>query len=306
MDHSFVVWADLRLTGVSIRAPCLPYCLHPDFEHASLPPVLAEQAKFLASCNALSLPSMPITSRELSAASLFELLHSLALSYDKADVIGTGWLAPWSLSYQIAYKVSKLRNQLEMTTGNIGEEDFSAERLVVTAASMAFWAMSMQFVPQPGSLRHHQEQMAKQIKGLDPTVLVERWSAAGGSLDSLLWILFMAGAYALKERVIGLRVADEMPFWLWKDLSYLLAAMKITAFASFESSLRTFPYANHWSKRMAGPMYVWITTGFALSAPSVRPPGMLFAELRLTFDSDADERMDAKKRPVLHTVKIPA
>ncbi|EME78868.1 uncharacterized protein MYCFIDRAFT_205194 [Pseudocercospora fijiensis CIRAD86] len=47
----------------------------------------------------------------------------------------------------------------EITTNQREQEDFKAEKLVMTAASMACRAMSMQFVPQPGSLRHQQEQM---------------------------------------------------------------------------------------------------------------------------------------------------
>lgn len=77
----FVIWADLRLTGVSSRAPALPYALHPDFEGKVLPQGMVERARFLGSCNMLSLPSAVVLEEERISL-LFQRLHELALVYN--------------------------------------------------------------------------------------------------------------------------------------------------------------------------------------------------------------------------------
>ncbi|KAK4496539.1 hypothetical protein PRZ48_012519 [Zasmidium cellare] len=287
----FVIWADLRLTGVSSRAPVLPYALHPDFDGARLPMDMIERARFLGSCNMLSLPEAKVLDEEKTAL-LFQRLHELALVYNKPT--DTDWPAVWVVTYEAAWMLSNMRNEIHAfdETHEDLETPYNAEKILLLAASIQMWSTVSQFVPQPGFLRYALEQLTLALSHLTPQTLSSTWAASSANPTSLLWVLFNASAAAIKLTFTGHLSPSLLPHWLWLDLQHVCATLEITSASAFEQALRPFPFADNWNGRMAGTVWLWLKTGFVLEGEGRRRGRRVpfFADLRLTFDVEVDER----------------
>lgn len=298
----FVIWADLRLTGVSSRAPVLPYALHPDFVGAELPQDMRERAKFLASCNMISLPSATILAGERTAL-LFQKLHELALVYNSPTE--TDWPPVWVVTYDASWMLASMRNEVQSFEEAQEEDDtpYNPEKIMLLAASIQMWSNVSQFVPQPGFLRYALDELTKDLSHIDPQTLSGHWLSCSGNLDSLLWLLFNASAAAIKLCFIGILSVSSLPHWLWLALQHTTNHLGLSDSDAFEKALRPFPFADNWNGRMSKTVWLWLKTGFVLpDGAEKRRRRAFFAELRLTFDMEVDERMRGDERELVGKV----
>ena len=285
----FAIWADLRLTGVSTRAPALPYGIHPDFAKSSLPIEIMDQAKLLATCNVLSLPEDDVIT-EKALLSLLQHLHAMTILFNDAADYGTSWEAPWNTIYDVAYALASLRAQL-------GEADGTHTRplrLFLHAASVQFWSTTRKFVPFGGCHDYSLEQISRELSQLTPEAVSDGWHAAGGADNALLWSLANTCAAYLRQFLAKGDTPRAMPQWLRKCTSHVLKGMAITTYKSFVDALREMPFTENWTAAMAHPVFVWLTSEgerlhvivqgeeCALDSKEMS----LFADLRLTFDDE--------------------
>lgn len=292
----FVIWADLRLTGVTSRSPALPYALHPDFVGVELPVKMEERAKFWASCNMLAMPKPEVLSEDRTTL-LFQKLHELTLVYNSPNEVD--WPPVWVATYDAAWMLADMRHTVRSLEEAKDEDEtpYNPEHIMLLGASIQMWSTVCQFVPQPGFLRYALDYLSKLISHLEPSAISSHWLSCSGTLLSLLWLLSNASAAAVKLCFTGHLSTTSMPHWLWLSLQHVTDLLTLTSASEFEKALRTFPYSDNWNRRMGKLVWLWLKTGFVLpDGIEKRRRKPFFAEFRLTFDVEVDERMGKDER----------
>jgi hypothetical protein len=98
-----LVWSDLHLTAVYLRAPYLAYHIHPDFRERPFSgkfqfDVDTYFSKILPGGLVISSPFRAVSIR------LYQKLRECAYAYDQRDV---DWKISWGMSYEIAYLIAE-------------------------------------------------------------------------------------------------------------------------------------------------------------------------------------------------------
>lgn len=274
----FIVWADLRLTAVSYRAPALPFVLHRDF-HVRLPAKISLRARALATFNAQLLPCTEAFPQEL-ATILLEKLYSYTAAYCDDDV---DWTAAWSVSYQTAYLLARMRNKVQTAQHKDSRHGCDKAQAFLLGAAIQFWGTMSTFVPQDGLQQHLLQELIASFSHRKPETLCEEWDAAR-CLDSYLWILFNAGASTVQQIRAAKAPSSGVMEWMRSSLRIVMERLAICTLAQFEKYLRRWPFAEGWNCGVCGLIFDWARGG-SLQVTTVGQSSLkLFRELRLTFD----------------------
>ena len=274
----FIVWADLRLTAVSSRAPSLPYTLHSDFD-VGLPLGVQVRSKALATWNATTLPRSSTFSTEL-AVELLERLYQYTAAYNEGS---TDWVAAWNMSYRTAFLLAQLQEQLSETCTSRRRCSHNGACAVLLAARIQFWGTMSPFVPQRGLQRYLLLELTNRISHLPPKKLCNQWARHAG-LESLLWILSNAIASAMQQYVTRRPTLEPTLCWLRASMTLVAKRLDVKSYNEFEQYLRRWPFAENWNGALCRPLYVWLEGGDLVTKLDNQSSNVDFGDFRLTFD----------------------
>jgi hypothetical protein len=173
-----IVWSDLHLTAVQLRAPYMVYYVHPEFRARPF------SGKFQFDTDTYFpriLPSELAISQSFRvvATRLYQSLRECGYAYDQKDL---DWKVFRGMSYDIAYLLAE--TQVEIDANGTLEE-----KLITIGCQMQFWGMLSMFVPQNGLQPFHMSRLASLLASIQPSTLCTRWLEHTGNLDLLLWCL---------------------------------------------------------------------------------------------------------------------
>jgi hypothetical protein len=269
-----LVWSDLHLTAVHLRAPYLAYHIHPDFRERPF------SGKFQFDADTYFskiLPGGLVISSPFRAVSIriYQELRECGYAYDQRDA---DWKIPWGMSYDIAYLIAE--TQVEIDKSGTLEE-----KLILIGCQMQFWGMFAIFVPQSGLQSFHMCRLALLLTPIPPSTLCTQWLEHTANLDLLLWCLCNAAGSALHQSHNGapLEPAQSMPAWLRHHVIHIVDFLGIIGPRDLEARLRSMPFSKAWNE----PAYrSFCSQTRSSSAESTREPSLeIFRDLRLIFES---------------------
>jgi hypothetical protein len=271
-----LVWSDLHLTAVYLRAPYLAYHIHPDFRERPFSgkfqfDVDTYFSKILPGGLVISSPFRAVSIR------LYQKLRECAYAYDQRDV---DWKISWGMSYDIAYLIAE--TQVEIDKSGTLEE-----KLILIACQMQFWGMFAIFVPQRGLQSFHMCRLALLLTPIHPSTLCTQWLEHTANLDLLLWCLCNAAGSALRQLHNG-TPTQLMPAWLRHHVTHIIDLLGIVGPRDLEARLRSMPFSKAWNEPACRSFCSRTQTysDTAISVESTREPYLeIFQDLRLFLDS---------------------
>ena len=125
-----VVWSDLHLTAVHLRAPYMEYYVHPDFRERPF------SGKFQFDTDTYFcriLPGELVISRSFRtiATRLYSGLRECGYAYDQKDL---DWKVFRGMSYDIAYLLAETQVETD-------KDGTLEEKLITIGCQMQFWGM---------------------------------------------------------------------------------------------------------------------------------------------------------------------
>jgi hypothetical protein len=289
-----LIWADLHLTGVQVRAPYLAYHVHPDFRYRPL------NGKFQTDADTYFSEILPgglaISSHfRDTATQLYQRLRELAYSYDVRDF---EWNISRGMSYEIGYRLA----ETQVTVDKSGTLE---ERLILIGCQMHFWGMSKPFVPQSGIQSFQMHRLSQLIATMQPGTLFTRWLEHTGSLDLLLWCLCNAAGAALHQLQDGTSSPSthRLPAWLQHHVTYIIALLGIVDPEDLEARLQRLPFSEDWNRAACQSFFSETHTldALTMSKRSMSETNVgLFRDLRLIFDPCVHRvKQQEQPRPIL-------
>jgi len=273
-----LIWADLHLTGVQVRAPYLAYHVHPDFRYRPL------NGRFQSDADTYFqevLPGGLAVSAQFrdTATQLYQRLRELAYSYDVRDF---EWNISRGMSYEIAYRLAETQVTVDMS-GTLEEE------IITIGCQMHFWGMSKPFVPQSGIQSFQMQRLSQLIAAMPPSTLFTRWLEHTGNLDLLLWCLCNAAGSALHQQSdnISSTSSHQLPAWLQYHVTYIIELLGVVDPEDLESRLHKLPFAEDWNRAACRSFFsgTLALDDRTLSKTSMSETTLgLFRDLRLIFD----------------------
>jgi hypothetical protein len=237
-----IVWSDLHLTAVQLRAPYMVYYVHPEFRARPF------SGKFQFDTDTYFpriLPSELAISQSFRvvATRLYQSLRECGYAYDQKDL---DWKVFRGMSYDIAYLLAE--TQVEIDANGTLEE-----KLITIGCQMQFWGMLSMFVPQNGLQPFHMSRLASLLASIQPSTLCTRWLEHTGNLDLLLWCLCNAVRSALLQQTNG---TNTMPPWLQHHVSHIKDLLGIANAHDLGTRLYNLPYSKSWNE----PAYRSVTS----------------------------------------------
>jgi hypothetical protein len=268
-----IAMADLRMTGIYLRAPLLPYYLHPHAE--ALSGTARDRSKFFALFNAMCLPHGPglLFNVNGQGAMMLQKLHELAFVHESP---GHDYMTMMPLIYDGAYHLALLQVELERYGS-------WAEKVVLLTCQMQFWGMCKQFISQSGVQERFFQRFATLVSNTSPTKLSERWVSNSGGLNFLLWAYCNAFISALHHNKPSDGIA-MVPSWLLHQLQHVFVRLEVTSPEVFQSRLEEFPYVEHWNGVTSDFIYLYLEIRHPLYENASHETENTFAKLRLMFD----------------------
>jgi hypothetical protein len=275
--------ADMYLSGVSVRAPSLPYHIIPEFR--TLYSYNPNEMIIKAACDNLAkFPVGSVFSNEHSSRTkrLLQGMHGLSHAQNRFDI---DWNAPWANIYDVSYLLAQLQMEIE-------QHGSLEELIVLVGCQMQFWGSMIWFLEQTDIQKHQLSRLEQAIASIDPSTLCAHWLELTGSLDLLLWTLCNAGVSVLQ--LTGSRnIATELlPGWLQPAVGYILERLQLSRPDDLRARLRQMPYTDLWNDRACQSAPVWSNTGVAAPSPKAKgsrqsSPSLVsnkFERLRKGFD----------------------
>lgn len=275
-----VVWADLHLTGVHVRAPYLAYYVHPEFRARPFSGIFQSDADTYFS---KTLPGGMVMSSHFKSQviRLYEGLRELVYSFGQRDL-------EWTTSRGLHYEVAYLLAEFQADTDRSGTLE---QGIIVVGCEMQFWGVSKPFVPQSGIQSFQMDRLSQLIATIPPRALCARWLKFTSNLDLLLWCLMNAAGSALYQ--LSLSTSSEstqlLPTWLQNHVTYIIELLDIVSPEDLEARMQKMPFSREWNRPacrafFSGPR----DNGYVASDAKLlcEPNVELFRDLRLLFDSD--------------------
>jgi hypothetical protein len=268
-----IAMADLRMTGIYLRVPLLPYYLHP---HAkALSGTARDRSKFFALFNAMCLPHGPEFPFNVNGQGtmMLQKLHELAFVHKSPE---HDYMTMMPLIYDAAYHLALLQVELERYGS-------WAENMVLLAFQMQFWGMCKQFISQSGVQARLFQRFATIVSSMSPTTLSDRWVSTGAGLNFLLWVHCNAFISALhhEKPVDGIAM---VPSWLLYQLQHVFVRLEMTSPEVFQGRLKEFPYVEHWNGVTSDFIYPCLETRHPRFENASHEAENTFAKLRLILD----------------------
>lgn len=227
-----VVWSDLHLTAVHLRAPYMEYYVHPDFRARPF------SGKFQYDTDTYFcriLPSELVVSPSFRtiATRLYRGLRELGYAYDQKDL---DWKVFRGMSYDIAYLLAE-------TQVAIDKDGTLEEKLITIGCQMQFWGMLHITVPQSGLQSFHMSRLTSLLASIQPSTLCTRWLEHTGNLDLLLWCLCNAVRSALYPQTNG-----ALPPWLQRHVTYIKNLLGIANAHDLGTRLHSMSCTKSWNE----------------------------------------------------------
>ena len=273
-----VVWADLHLTGVQARAPCLAYYVHPEFRSRPFSGMFQDDADTYFS-KVLPGPLVISPHFKATAIRLYENLRELVYSFDQRDL---EWTTSRGLHYEVAYLLAEFQAETDKS-GTI------EQGIIIAGCEMQFWGVSKPFVPQSGIQSFQMDRLSQLIAKMQPSALCARWLKSTSSLDLLLWCLMNAAGSALHQRQhsTSSKSTQLLPIWLQHHVTYIIELLDIVSPEDLEGRMHNMPFSREWNRPacrafFSGPRdHGYVATDAKLLGESNVE---LFRDLRLLFD----------------------
>lgn len=282
-----LVWSDLHLTAVRLRAPYVVYHIHPDFRERPF------SGKFQFDVEAYFskiLPGELVISSSFRAVSirLYQKLRECGYAYDQRDV---DWKISRGISYEIAYLIAE-------TQVEIDKSGTFQERVILIGCQMQFWGMLGLFVPQRGLQTFHMSRLAHLLEPTPPSNLCTQWLEHAINLDLLLWCLCNAAGSALHQsrsqahNSTPPKPTQLLPAWLQQHITHIIDLVGLVSPRDLEARLHSLPFSKAWNEPACRAFFSWRThtdsdvTIIGADSKSAREPYVeIFRDLRLIFDS---------------------
>jgi hypothetical protein len=277
----FIIAADMRLTGVHVRAPAFPYHLHKDFRtNCFFDPSSHIVEAALSNFRIFPVGSVFSMAHALGTNRLLQGLHGLAHAHARSDSDRT---LAWGHIYDVGYRIA----QLQVVVERHGSME---EQIILVGCQMQYWGMMLFLTHKPEIQRSQLRRLADIIAPVDPSTLCTRWEELTGSLDLLLWTLCNACISVLHQRKIGCCASECLPGWLKSAIEYIFEQMMIRCSYDLRARLEQMPFTQRWNDKACQHFHVWSKTGdIALKlAPNhstaSSPEKSLFQRLRMDLD----------------------
>jgi hypothetical protein len=276
-----LVWSDLHLTAVHLRAPYVAYHIHPDFRERPF------SGKFQFDVDTYFskiIPGELVVSPSFRAVfiRLYQKLRECGYAYDQRDV---DWKISRGMSYEIAYLIAE-------TQVDIDKNGTLDEKLILIGCQMQFWGMLGLFVPQRGLQKFHMSRLAHLLESIPPSTLSTQWLEHTVNLDLLLWCLCNAAGSALHQSHDD-TPSQSMPAWLQQHVTHIIDFLGLISPQDLEARLHGLPFSKAWNEPACRAFFSRAQdySNTMVSVESAREPYIeIFRDLRLIFDSSSDQR----------------
>jgi hypothetical protein len=271
-----IVWSDLHLTAVHLRAPYIEYHIHPDFRERPF------SGKFQFDVDkyfSKILPGELVISPSFRAVCirLYQKLRECAYAYDQRDV---DWKISRGMSYEIAYLIAETQVEVEKS-GTL------EEKLILIGCQMQFWGTLGLFVPQRGLQTFHMFRLARLLEPIPPNTLCTQWLEHTVNLDLLVWCLCNAAGSALHQSHNS-TVSRSMPAWLQQHITHIIDFLGLVGPQDLEARLHGLPFSKAWNEPACRAFFSRMQdcSDVTLSVESSSEPYVqIFRDLRLIFES---------------------
>jgi hypothetical protein len=248
----FIIAADMRMTGIRVRAPAFPYHLHKDFRTNCYygPPSHIVEA---ALNNLRIFPVGPVfsTAELLRTNRLLQGLHGLAHAHARSDSDRT---LAWGHIYDVGFVVAQLQVVVEC-------HGSMEEQVILIGCQMQYWGMMRFLTHKPEIQKSQLRRLANIIAFVEPSILCSRWEKLTGSLDLLLWTLCNACVAVLYSRESGCRASERLPDWLKSATEYIFERLALRCAEDLRARLEQMPYTQRWNEKACQYYQVWSKTG---------------------------------------------
>lgn len=277
----FIIAADMRMTGIRVRAPAFPYHIHKDFRTSCFfdPP---SQIVETALNNLRIFPIGPVFSmaQVLRTNRLLQGLHALAHAHARSDSDRT---LAWGHIYDVGYVLAQLQVEVE----RYGSME---EQIILIGCQMQYWGMMRFLTHKPEIQKNQLRRLANIIASVEPSILCSRWEELTGSLDLLLWTLCNACVCVLHSRETGRYAAERLPDWLRSAIVHIIEQLTIRRPDDLRARLEQMPFTQRWNEKACQYFQVWSKTGATTSKPASNPSPSsaseksIFQRLRMDLD----------------------
>jgi hypothetical protein len=275
-----IVWSDLHLTAVRLRAPYLAYYIHPDFRERPF------SGKFQSDAETYFpkiLPGGLVISPFFRAVAtrLYQRLRECGYVYDQTHV---NWKVARGMSYDIAFSLAK-------TQVDVDKSGTLEEKLITIGYQMQFWGTLNVFAPQSGLQSFQMSRLLHLLAPIHPSTLCTRWLEHTENLDLLLWCLCNAAGSALSQPYdLSSKSTRSTQGWLQHYMTYTIDLLGIVSPYDLETRLHSLPFSRAWN-RPAYQSFFSRTPDYGDAGTSVEsrsePHVGVFRDLRLIFDSSS-------------------
>jgi hypothetical protein len=277
----FIIAADMRMTGIRVRAPAFPYHLHKDFRTNCFfdPPSEIVEA---ALNNLRIFPVGPVfsTAQALRTNRLLQGLHGLAHAHARSDSDRT---LAWGHIYDVGYVLA----QLQVVVERYGSME---EQVILIGCQMQYWGMMRFLTHKPEIQKGQLRRLANIIASLDPVTLCSRWKKLTGSLDLLLWTLCNACVCVLHSGETGRYAGERLPDWLKSAMEYIFQQLTLRRPDDLRQRLKQMPFTQRWNEKACQYFEAWSKTGDITQklasdqSPSSSSEKSIFQRLRMDLD----------------------
>jgi hypothetical protein len=276
-----IIVADLRMTGVLMRAPAFSYHLHKDFRtncFSDPPNHIVEAA--LRNFRIFPAGSVFSMAQAFRTNRLLQGLHGLAHEHARSD---SGRTLAWGHMYDVGYLLAQLQVVVE-------REGAMEEQIILIGCQMQYWGMMLIFTHKPEIQKSQLCRLANTIASVDPSILCSRWEELTDSLDLLLWTLCNACISVLHQRKIGCCASERLPDWLKSAIEYIFERLMIRCPVDLRTRLEQMPFTQRWNEKACQYFDVWSKAGdisrTSSSDDSTAPSAekSLFQRLRMDLD----------------------
>jgi hypothetical protein len=274
-----VVWSDLHLTTVHLRAPYLTYYIHPDFRERPF------SGKFQLDADTYFPQILPgglviSSSFRTVATELYRKLRECGYAYDQRHM---EWKVSRGMSYEIAYLLAETQVDIERN-GSL------EERLITIGYQMQFWGMLNVVAPQSGLQSFQLSRLSQLLGPIHPSGLCTRWLEQTSNLDLLLWCLCNAAGSALYQPHddMASKSTRSLPPCLQRHVTYTIDLLGIIGSHDIEARLHSLPSSKAWNKPACRSFFSRMRTYGDIATSTGPMCGShigIFRDLRLIFDS---------------------